>query len=55
MVVRRPRTVVLGAAPVPGGLVLPVASVSVSTRCQSDMRGLGTAGRTVRLQRAAGL
>jgi len=29
-------------------LPLVVASVSVSTRCQSDMRGLVTAGRTVR-------
>ena len=31
------------------GCALVVASVSVSTRCQSDMRGLVTAGRTVRL------
>jgi hypothetical protein len=41
-------TVAVGAASLPeGGLV--VASVSVSTRRQSDIRGLATAGRTVRL------
>jgi hypothetical protein len=41
-------TVVVDTASVDWAIVV-VASVSVSTRRQSDIRGLATAGRTVRL------
>jgi hypothetical protein len=48
-------TVVSGRRTVLPDGVLAVASVSVSTRRQSDVRGLVTAGRAVRLQLTAGL
>jgi len=48
-------TVVVDAASVDRVTWLVVASVSASTRRQSDMRGLVTAGRTVRLEWFAGL
>jgi len=36
-----------------GPVVTALASVSLATHGQTDMRGLGTAGRAVRLGRAA--
>jgi len=42
-------TVAVDTAPV-DRMIMVVARVSVSTRRQSDIRGLVTAGRTVRLE-----